>query len=541
MNKKRQIVLTIIFALLIIIGMFIGAKLAPVNRAFNNLLQANISNYDKVNDVLYLIEKKYVDTISNSRLTDYAIKGMLKELDPHSVYIPAGELKRVNEELYGEFEGIGVQFNVQHDTIAVVNVIKGGPAEEIGVLAGDRIVKIDGKNVAGIGIEDAEVIKKLKGKKGTTVSIVVYRRGLKELLSFDIKRDVIATKSIDIAYMIKSGIGYIKINNFVVNTSMEFQSALKLLKDKGMQKLVIDLRGNSGGLLDQAVSIASKVLEEGSVIVYTKKRDTKREIIYAEKAEGFKTGDLVIMVDDFSASAAEIVAGAVQDNDRGLIVGRRTFGKGLVQEQYMLADKSALRLTISRYYTPCGRSIQKPYTNGDNELYYAELLNRYLGGEMDSRDSIHFNDSLVFRTLKKKRVVYGGGGIMPDEFVPAKTKNYSDWFFEVDHKGLIYQYAFEYTDKNRKVLKKYDTWQQYNHAFTMPEQEFQKFVRYTRTLGISGSTREIFLSKALVKNRFKAYVARNMFDDEGFYPIYHIHDHTLQRAVEMLDNGEAKL
>ena len=394
-----------------------------INPAYSQRIDENSL---KFYSVLRLINTFYVDTVNETKLVENAINSMLKELDPHSVFIPKKDVQAANENLQGNFEGIGVQFNILHDTLVVIAPLSGGPSEKLGILAGDRILQIDDENIAGIGLTNEGVYKRLKGPKGTKVVVSIKRKGMLELLDFDIIRDKIPIYSRDAAYMVDEKIGYIKLNRFAITTRTEFAEAVDMLREEGMEDLILDLRGNVGGYLNIAIEIADDFFEKGKMLVYTKGEKSPKQENYSTSKGKFKEGKLLTLIDEGSASASEIVAGAIQDWDRGVIVGRRSFGKGLVQAQYQINDGSVIRLTTARYYTPTGRLIQKPYDNGTNE-YRMDILSRINRGELAHADSIQFPDSLKFLTLNNKRTVYGGGGIMPDYFVPVDTSYYSDY------------------------------------------------------------------------------------------------------------------
>ena len=417
----------------------------------NIYAQLDLPTY-KFGRVLSLIDSYYVDTVNTDRLVEDAIIGMLKELDPHSVYISKEEVKRMNEPLQGSFDGVGIQFNILDDTLIVVNPIPGGPSEKLGIKAGDRIVEVDGKNIAGIGLKNSDVIKMLRGEKGTTVNVKIQRRGSENLLDFTITRDKIPIYSLDAAYMVNKEIGYIKLNRFAATSIDEFNKAFSKLKQKGVKKLILDLRGNGGGYLNTAVNLADQFLPDGNMIVYTQGIHAPRYEEHATEKGVWEEGELVVLVDEGSASASEIVSGAIQDWDRGVIIGRRTFGKGLVQRPYILPDNSMIRLTVARYYTPSGRCIQKSYAKGVKD-YSNDIINRYNHGELTNADSIHFPDSLKYKTLKLKRTVYGGGGIMPDIFVPLDTTKLPELYAGLIRKGIIYQFTVSYMDTHRDELK----------------------------------------------------------------------------------------
>ncbi|HNW97622.1 MAG TPA: S41 family peptidase [Bacteroidales bacterium] len=533
-RKKLFIYMPILLALVLIAGMFLGSIIS-LNSSFNkNIFSYNPGGYNKFNDVLKYIEESYVDSITKDSLTEKAISSLLENLDPHSVYISAAEFKEANESLQGSFEGIGVEFRVQRDTVTVINVIAGGPSEQKGIMGGDRIVKVDGKNIASVKISNTQVIKLLKGPKGTEVKISVSRRGVKGLIDFTITRDVIPTYSMDIAYMITKKIGYIKLNKFSATTYDEFAKGLKDLKSKGMTKLILDLRDNGGGYLQAAINVADEFLPDGKLIVYTKGAHKPKDEVLATKNGSFENNSLVVLINEFSASASEIVAGAIQDNDRGTIIGRRSFGKGLVQEQLKLYDGSAIRLTVSRYYTPTGRCIQKPYGEGTEE-YYNEFYQRFIDGELETADSIKFADSLKFKTPKGK-IVYGGGGIMPDVFVGIGKEEDSKYFISLFNKGLFIQYAFDYVDKNRKTLKAtYPDADVFLNKFYVDNSILNEFVAYTEKNGIKKDTEGFSLSEKNIKTYLKAFIGRNLYNDKAFYPTLYQTDKTVQKAIEVLD------
>jgi carboxyl-terminal processing protease len=540
MEEKRRriyIYLPIVFALVFVAGMFLGARLISGGSSTtknNKLFSLGFGKYDKLNDVLNYIQESYVDSVTIDQLTEDAISSLLEKLDPHSTYITAAEFNEANDPLEGSFEGIGVEFRIQRDTITVMNVVPGGPSEGVGVMAGDRIVKVDGKTVAGIKITNNEVMKKLKGKKGTKVKINVKRHGISKLLEFTITRNVIPTYSLDIAYMLTDKIGYIKLSKFSATTHDEFLTAIAKLKDKGMKKLVLDLRDNGGGYLKAAIDIADEFLSTGKLIVYTKGVHKPKETDNATSKGNFENGQLVILINEFSASASEIVAGAIQDNDRGYIIGRRSFGKGLVQQQLNLTDGSAIRLTVARYYTPTGRCIQRPYTGGTEE-YYAQFYAQFLDGESENPDSIKLADSLKFTTPKGK-VVYGGGGIMPDVYVSMGKDETSKYFNLLYNKGLFVQYAFEYTDKNRQSIKTtYKDAAGFVKNFTVGSSMVEELIAYAVKNGVKTDANGIAASKEIIRTYLKAFIGRNIFDDEAFYPVIQKEDKMLLKAITVLD------
>lgn len=489
----------------------------------------------KFDEVMYYINNMYVDTVKIPELEEKAIVAMMDELDPHSQYISLEEFNTVNDPLLGSFEGIGVQFRIVEDTVTIVNTIKGGPSEKVGIMAGDRIVYVNDSPIAGVKIKNDSVMRLLKGPKGTKVKVKNYRRGVDGLMEFTITRDVIPTYSVDIAYMLDDETGYIKLSRFSATTYKEFVDAAKRLKSIGMQKLVFDLRGNSGGYLSAAVDIADEFLPKRSPVVFTEGRFRAKSAYYARKKGILEDMPVAVLIDGESASASEIVAGALQDNDRGTIIGRRSFGKGLVQEQVMLNDQSAIRITVARYYTPTGRCIQKPFT-GNKEDYLLESYDRYENGELFSADSIHFADSLKYITPKGK-VVYGGGGIMPDVYVPLVNDSTEYYFNKITNLGILYQYAFDYCDRHRQELARYKTVADFDRSFRVTDAMFNELVAQAEKKGIKGKENEKQVARKEADILLKAYIARDLFDDEGFYPIYRNMDDVLQKALEVL-NGK---
>ncbi|MFH2141282.1 MAG: S41 family peptidase [Bacteroidota bacterium] len=524
-NNRSTIIMPVLLAVAVVIGVLIGNKLN-----FNSSPQTILEypKTDKLNAVLDYISEEYVDSVSKLNLIELSIPKILENLDPHSIYITADEFNSMNEPLEGNFDGIGVQFNMMHDTIIVINTIPGGPSEIKGVMAGDRIIKINDTLFIGSGISTNDVMKKLKGKRGTKVNISVKRKGIKDLINFEITRDQIPLESIDVSYMINNETGYIKISKFAKTTYQEFKKAITDLKMQGMKKVIIDLRNNSGGYMDGATNIADEFLEDKKLIVYTEGRSRPKTITYATEKGMCLDIDLVILIDEWSASASEILAGAIQDNDRGIIIGRRSFGKGLVQEPTFFSDGSSMRLTVARYYTPTGRSIQKPYVTG-SEDYFNELTERYLHGELDEKDSIHFSDSLKY-TTPGGHTVYGGGGITPDIFVPVDTSGMSDYYIAITQTGLIYEYAFDYSDANRQSLSKckdYMEIEQYLDKVNV----FESFIRFAEKKGVQRNDDQVEISKKIIYTQLKAYIARNTLDNLGFYPIIKEIDNTLLKAI----------
>ncbi len=534
MNNRRTIYLPIAFALVLVLGLVLGNRLSVMTAGKKaNILFTNPANQDKVNQVINYIEKDYVDSIGQDNLEQYAIDGILDKLDPHSQYIPAEEYNEVNDPLIGNFEGIGIQFRIERDTIMVIQTITGGPSEKVGLRAGDRIVMIDDSLVAGIGITNATAIKKLKGKRGTLVRVGIHRRGVEGLVDFTISRDVIPTYSIDVAYMVNDSIGYIKLSRFAATTYDEFVHATRKLEEQGMKRLILDLRGNYGGYLQAAISICDEFLGDHKLIVYTEGFNRPNSYAYATSKGLFENNPLVILIDESSASASEIVAGAIQDNDRGLIIGRRSFGKGLVQEQLNFPDGSAVRMTVARYHTPTGRNIQRPYDKGTKQ-YYEELYDRYTSGEMENPDSIPINDSLKYTTPGGK-IVYGGGGITPDIYVPLKADESEKYYNKLIHKNVIFQFAFDYTDQERSKLAQYDTVDKFEKEFKISPEMFDNLVKYAKQQGVAGTAKEISDSTPKIRILLKAFIGRNILDDAGFYPIYHKVDKAFNVAVKELE------
>jgi len=458
---------------------------------------------------------------------------LLQNLDPHSTYITADELKASNEPLSGHFGGVGIEFNIVNDTVCVVAVIPGGPAEKIGIKAGDKIISADGKKISGVKITNQGVMEHLKGESETQVTVRIKRKKHPKLLDFSITRGTIPIYSVDESNMLSDDIGYIKISRFAATTYDEYMNAFRKLKKQGMQKLVLDLRGNTGGFLNTAVDLADEFLSTGKEIVYTQGKARPRKDYIATHKGDFESGELVLLIDEESASASEILAGAIQDNDRGTIIGRRSFGKGLVQEQSEFSDGSAIRLTIARYYTPTGRCIQKPYGDGIEE-YYAEESNRYRRGELENKDSIKVADSLKFKTPGGK-IVYGGGGIIPDIFVPYEVSGITHYINQIANAGLISDFAFNYADKERTKLKRFKTIKQYNQFFVIKPVLFQEFIAYCTKNNIPKNEREINKSEKLIKLQLKALIARNIWNNDGYYAVLQAQDNVLTQTINYLN------
>ena len=533
-NSVKQIILPIVLALVLVGGYLLGKASAPSREgtAGNRLFIYPQTN--KIDALLNLIEEEYVDTINKNELVESLIPEILKNLDPHTVYIPAEDLQEANQELEGNFGGIGVQFSMQDDTVMVISVVSGGPSEKLGIIPGDRIIKVNDSLIAGVGLGSDKVVGMLRGDMGTKVKVGVLRRDRPELIDFEITRGSIPVYSVDVSYMITDSIGYIKVSRFGRNTYQEFLTALARLKAYNCQSLVVDLRGNSGGYLDIAISMTNEFLNKGDLIVYTEGKSSPRQDVFANGLGSCRDIRLTVLIDEFSASASEIFAGAIQDNDRGLLVGRRSFGKGLVQQQIALPDGSAIRLTVARYFTPSGRGIQKPYENGVED-YHLDILSRFEHGEFYEADSIEFDKSLEFSTVNGRRV-FGGGGVMPDVFVPRDTTAFSDYYFEIRDKGVLYQYALKYADDNRIQLQRFETAEALK---THLDQQalIEDMVRFAGSQGVEFNTNDFNRSKRLMEVELKAYIARNILDNDGFYPIIGGIDEVLKMAIQEIQAG----
>lgn len=482
------------------------------------------------------VTELYVDTVNADKLAEDGIRGMLKELDPHSSYTTAKETKSLTEPLEGSFEGVGIQFNISQDTLLVIQTVANGPSEKVGILAGDRIVKVDTAVIAGVKMGRDEIMRRLRGKKGSVVNLGVVRRGISDTLTFAVTRDKIPLKTVDASYMIRPNTGYIKIGSFGANTYQEFMACVDSLKRHGMQDLIIDLQENGGGYLQSAVRIANEFLQKNDLIVYTEGRTNPRQEFRADGKGRLLDGKVMVLVNEYSASAAEILSGAIQDQDRGQIIGRRSFGKGLVQRPIEYPDGSMLRITVAHYYTPSGRCIQKPYEKGDQKDYEQDIENRFKHGELYSRDSIHFADSLKFQTLRLHKTVYGGGGIMPDFFVPLDTTQYTAYHRQLAAKGIIINQTLRYVDQNRKKLHKlYKTFDKFESEFIVPDELLQAVYS-------EGEKEKVKLkdederrsSEHMIKTQLKALIARDIWDMSEYYKIMNEESHVVKKAVELL-------
>lgn len=485
----------------------------------------------------FAIANLYVDEVDEDELVEDAIISMLKELDPHSTYSDPEEVRKLNEPLQGNFDGIGIQFNMATDTLFVIQPVSGGPSEKVGILAGDRIIEVNDTVIAGVKMSTEDVMRRLRGKRGTKVNVKIQRRGVKELLPFTITRDKIPVYSLDASYMVNDHIGYIRINRFAATTGKEFVDALHRLQKAGMKDLILDLQGNGGGYLNAAIELADQFLGRKELIVYTEGRRNPRAEFDAKGDGDFLNGRLVVLVDEFSASASEIVTGAIQDWDRGVVVGRRTFGKGLVQRPVDLPDGSMIRLTVARYYTPSGRCIQKPYESV--EEYNRDLIDRYNRGEMLSADSIHFPDSLRYKTLRLGRTVYGGGGIMPDYFVPVDTTMYTDYYLALRDKGAIVQQNLKWVDAHRaEWLKRYKDFRHFDREFEITPAMLEELKALGKTLGAEYKEEEYQAALPLIKAQLKALIARDLWDMSEYFQVINRLSASMNKAVELLEKPD---
>jgi len=493
----------------------------------------------KLTNALSAISNLYVDSVNDKKLVENTLVAILKELDPHSVYIPKEEVERVNEPLEGSFEGVGIQFQLYEDTLLVVQTVAGCPAEKVGVMPGDRIIYINNELIAGVKMQNSDIFKRLRGPKGTEVTVKIRRGDSKQLIEFKIIRDKIPLYSVDATYMVGKDIGYIKINNFGNSTVEEFEKAMINLKKKGMKQLILSLQGNGGGYLNAAIGMADEFLTNNKLIVYTQGLNQPKSVAESTASGDFENGKLIVLVDEYSASASEILSGALQDWDRAIIVGRRSFGKGLVQRQFPLIDGSMLRLTTARYYTPTGRCIQKSYKDGI-EKYEHDIVNRYNKGELIHADSIHFPDSLRYQTLNLKRTVYGGGGIMPDIFVPLDTANFTNFHRKLVAQGIVNKVCVQYIDKNRAELKKkYSTFEKFKTSYEVDEALLHQLISAAEKEKIKIDSTQYSISKPLIKLQLKALIARDLWDMNEYYQIMDADNESLQKAIQILQTPGA--
>ena len=536
MKLSKHLVRRIIVLLLVLITpSLIGRGGVGLAQLRFNL--GNNSPIRKLQIAEMAITNLYVDTVDESKLVEDAIRGMLKELDPHSTYATPKEVKAMNEPLQGNFDGIGVQFNMIEDTLIVIQPVVNGPSEKVGIMPGDRIVSVNDTAIAGVKMSKEDIMKRLRGKKGTQVKLGVVRRGIADQLTFIVTRDKIPVKSIDAVYMVRPGIGYIRITNFGATTYDEFMEGVRTLQQQGMKDLLLDLQDNGGGYLQAAVQIADEFLEKNDLIVYTQGRKAGQRAEYRAKGNGkLVEGKVVVLINEFTASAAEIVTGAIQDQDRGTVVGRRSYGKGLVQRPIDLPDGSMIRLTIAHYYTPSGRCIQKPYKKGDLRDYEMDLDNRLKHGELTNPDSIHFADSLKCYTLRKQRLVYGGGGIMPDFFVPLDTLQYTKYHRQLSARSIVLNASLRYIDNNRKQLKsRYATFEQFNRQFEVPQSLIDEIIAEADKQKVKPQDdAEMKRTLPYLRNQLKSLVARDIWDMSEYFHIANDQNHIYQKGLEVI-------
>ncbi len=525
--------LPLAFALVLTLGLFLGSHMMAPTDFKKTLFKTRDGSFEGMVDVLNLIHQDYVDTIHTDRIANNVIKGLLDELDPHSEFIPAEHFNRMNDPLRGRFDGIGIYFRMIRDTIVVIKPVADGPSEKVGLLPGDRIVEVDGVAVAGKGLHTDSIVGMLKGERQTTVEVGVQRQGVPGVLNYTITRDEIPLYSLDIAYMADDSTGYIKLNKFSATTASEVNDALRQLLRNNMTRLILDLRGNGGGYFSGAIEVAEQFLEKEALIVYTKGKNRPRKESRASGKGMFTRGALVVLIDEFSASASEIVAGAIQDNGRGTIIGRRSFGKGLVQEQIPMQNGAAIRLTVARYFTPAGRSIQRPYHYGNDQDYYLEIAERFRKGH-DQKNSKP-EESEVFLTAKGD-TVYGGGGIYPDIYVPYHAELPNKLAKELVQTGMMFRFAFTYVDNNRQLASTFHDPQEFIRQYEIQEPLINSFKAFLRKNKIPFSTEDFDEAQYLIKTRLKAFIGRNLFDDEVFYPVFHKVDPEFTKAMEHLNS-----
>ncbi|MDA3819898.1 MAG: S41 family peptidase [Candidatus Delongbacteria bacterium] len=523
-------------SLIILVFVVIICLPAKVIQA-QNLQNEQTEQLHKFGRVLTLINTLYVDTVSQEKIVEGAIVAMLKELDPHSIYISKDEVKRMNEPLKGAFEGIGIQFNILEDTLMVVATIPGGPSEKLGIMPGDRIISVDGKDITDIGLKNSDVLDMLRGEKGTIVNVEIVRRGVDEVLEFTIVRDKIPIFSVNAGYVVDDDIGYVKLNRFSKTTDEELKEVFNHFDSVGVNSIILDLTSNGGGYMDKSIWLADQFLEEDEMVVYTEGENSPKREYRATDDGRYENARVVVLVNEGSASASEIVSGALQDWDRGVIIGRRTFGKGLVQRPFPLPDRSMIRLTVARYYTPSGRCIQKPYEEG-KEDYSHELIDRYNEGEMISADSIHFPDSLLYKTLRKERKVYGGGGIMPDVFIPLDTTQVSDFHSALMRKGAIFSFALQYVDGNRDALNEtYPNFDTFESEFVVTDEMVDDLAEYAEEKDINESMDSITDKQYnKLKLHIKALIASDIWETNEFYQINNKRNDAFLKALEILSD-----
>ncbi|POY35798.1 hypothetical protein C3K47_13685 [Solitalea longa] len=535
-TTKNNLRFALLSAIMMASGMIVGSRMSDSPSSELNFSFPFVSKpIDKMGRILQVIQDRYVDSVDVTKLEQESINAVMAKLDPHSQYVDPQEFKALNESLEGNFEGIGIEFHIQRDTLLIVDIVSGGPAEEAGLKAGDKIINVDGKMI--VGLPNSDLFKCLRGPSGTTVNLGLLRTPNASITNVNVLRGKVPFNSIETAYMLNAQIGYIKISRFAATTHKEFLKAMDKLKQEGLSGLVLDLRGNGGGYLRAAIAIADEFLPNGQLIVYTRGRKQPKEEYFATGSGEFEKGSLTVLIDENSASASEIVAGALQDTERATILGRRSFGKGLVQDQVVFPDGSALRLTIARYYTPLGRCIQKSYATGTDE-YRNEVGERMKHGELLNADSnkIAFVTSRKFVTRSGK-TVYGGGGIMPDEFIPIDTSQNSALYSYISYKGLIVDFAYDYIERNQKMLCSYASLNDFVGKFEIPDSDLNPLFKSARGQNINVAESEVKKSKGLIKNQIKAMIARRFWKDEGFYKVLNSKDQIVLRSMH--DAGEA--
>lgn len=526
--KKMILRLLSLFCLLMITNQLVYSQHPSINQDAKKLSMA-----------LYAVASLYVDTVNSEKLTEDAIRGMLEKLDPHSNYLDKEETKELTEPLQGNFDGIGIQFNMLTDTLYVIQVIPGGPSEKVGLMAGDRIIMVNDTLIAGVKMRTNDIMKRLRGPKNTEVNVKVLRQGTPDLIGFKIIRGKIPVTSLDASYMADKTTGYIKLNRFAATSIEEFREALEKLNKQGMKNLILDLQSNGGGYLNAAIDLADEFLSKDKLIVYTEGNKQRREEATSTTKGNFEEGRLVILIDESSASASEIVSGAIQDWDRGILIGRRSFGKGLVQKPIPMSDGSMIRLTVARYYTPTGRCIQKPYESGNKEQYNMDIINRFDHGELMHADSIHFADSLKYNTLLNNRTVYGGGGIMPDIFVPLDTTRTTKYHRELIAKGVIYRTSMNYIDQHRNELKKaYPTIEKFKSKFSVNTEILDNLRKLAEEEKIEFDEGQFNLSKSLIMLQLKALIARDLFDMNEYFIIINDINESYQKALQIINDSK---
>lgn len=532
-NKSKHAAVPFIIAVAVAFGIFVGSF-------FNADFGGNRTLDRKLNHILNIIDRQYVDTVDIENIVEQTIPKLLSNLDPHSAYIPADDLVDVNSELEGSFSGIGITFSMMGDTVTIGEVLPGGPAEKVGLKNGDRIVSVDDSSI--VGMKQMDVLKLIRGEKHTQVDIGIKRNSSgNKIFKYSIIRDDIPVNTVDVDYMIEPGIGYIHLNKFGKNSYFEFLSSMLKLKKEGAKKYIIDLRGNGGGLMEPSIQIANEFLPKDNLIVFTKGRESRNDFQFWSDGNGtFQDVEMVILIDEASASASEILSGALQDNDRALVIGRRTFGKGLIQQQIDLPDTSAIRLTVGRYYTPSGRCIQKDFKPGKDEEYSMEIYNRYLNGELYSKDSIKVKTDQIFETSNGRKV-YGGGGIIPDIFVPNDTSGITSYYINVANAGLLQKFAFNYADAHREELSKYTDVSELMKALPSNDNLLYDFVKYAAQNGVAIRWYYIEQSRELLINQLRALIARELFGLQGYYKVYNIDDINIQAAIKALNDGKASI